>query len=101
VSEDCRFKTSFPRPFRPPNSLQALTLDVAQFILRTQHDPKIISQIGFALLPAFVTFPTEMQTRLLTFFEDGLMRGVLDSLQNTQGINAVVPSYLLEKGQSF
>jgi hypothetical protein len=36
----------------------------------------VISQVGFALLPAFVTFRTEMYPRLLLFFE-GILRGML------------------------
>src|ERR1700683_4740358 len=68
VSEDCRFKISSPSPSRPPNSLHAVVLAGAQFLIETQrHDPKIISQIAFALIPAFSTFPIEMQPRLLAF----------------------------------
>ncbi len=36
----------------------------------------VISQVGFALLPAFVTFKAEMYPRLLLFFE-GMLRGML------------------------
>jgi hypothetical protein len=36
----------------------------------------VISQVGFALLPAFVTFRAEMYPRLLLFFE-GMLRGML------------------------
>lgn len=36
----------------------------------------VISQVGFALLPAFVTFKAEMHPRLLLFFE-GMLRGML------------------------
>lgn len=86
VSEDCRFKISSPRPSRPPNALQAVVLDVAQFLIHTQrHDPKVISQIGFALIPAFSTFHVEMQPRLLAFFEEGIVRGALEDLNRSQG----------------
>ncbi|KAI0362213.1 hypothetical protein OH77DRAFT_1416438 [Trametes cingulata] len=86
ISEDCRFKISSPRPSRPPNSLQAVTLDVAQFLLHAhRHDPRVISQIGFALLPAFLTFSPEMHTRLLSFFDDGVLGNVLADLRNLQG----------------
>lgn len=86
VSEDCRFKISSPRPSRPPNALQAVVLDVAQFLIHTQrHDPKIISQIAYALLPAFATFHIEMQPRLLAFFDEGIIRDVLEDLSRTQG----------------
>ncbi|KAI0831397.1 hypothetical protein BC628DRAFT_1312212 [Trametes gibbosa] len=86
ITEDCRFKTSSPRPSRPPNSLQAITLDVAQFLLHAhRHDPRVISQIGFALLPAFLTFSPEMHTRLLSFFDDGVLGNILADLRSLQG----------------
>lgn len=89
VSEDCRFKISSPRPSRPPNALQAVVLDVAQFLIHTQrHDPKVISEIAFALIPAFSTFHVEMQPRLFAFFE-GIIRGVLEDLSRAQGIGSV------------
>ena len=91
VMEDCRFKISSPRPSRPPNALQTVVLDVAQFLLHSQrHDVKVVSQIGFALIPAFSTFPVEMQPRLLAFFEDGIIRGVLDDLKKAQGDNSAI-----------
>src|SRR5882762_4096442 len=97
VSEDCRFKISSPRPSRPPNALQAVVLDVAQFLINTQrHDPKIISEIAFALIPAFSTFHIEMQPRLLAFFEEGIIRGVLEDLGKTQG---AVPTGVSVKGE--
>lgn len=64
-----------------------MTLDVAQFLLHThRHDPKIVSQIGFAIIPALATFHPEMHIRLLTFFEDGVLRGVLEELRLIQGV---------------
>jgi hypothetical protein len=93
VSEDCRFKISSPRPSRPPNALQAVVLDVALFLIHTQrHDPKIISQIAFALIPAFSTFHIEMQPRLLAFFEEGIIRDVLEDLSRTQGAGQIEAS---------
>ncbi|KAH9856975.1 hypothetical protein C2E23DRAFT_892456 [Lenzites betulinus] len=90
ISEDCRFKTSSPRPSRPPNSLQAITLDVAQFLLHAhRHDPRVISQIGFALLPAFLTFSPEMHTRLLSFFDDGVLGNILADLRSLQGTRQI------------
>ncbi|KAF7338262.1 hypothetical protein MVEN_02051500 [Mycena venus] len=86
ILEDCRFQTHSPRPSRPPNSLQALILDVAQFLLHTHHhDPKVIAEIGLALIPAFSTFPPEMQGRLLAFFEDGVVRKLLEDLDRARG----------------
>ncbi|KAK0459777.1 uncharacterized protein EV420DRAFT_1620288 [Desarmillaria tabescens] len=78
---------AFPRPSRPPNALQALTLKVAQFLLHVhRRNPKVVSQIGFALIPAFYTFPPEMYARLLAFFEECIIRGILDDLREVQGL---------------
>lgn len=86
ITEDCRFKVASPRPSRPPNSLQFVVLDVARFLLHThRHDPRVISQIGFALLPAFLTFSPEMHTRLLGFFDDSVLGSLLADLRSLQG----------------
>ena len=86
IAEDCRFKIAAPRPSRPPNSLQFAVLDVAKFLLHThRHDPRVISQIGFTLLPAFTTFTPEMHTRLLAFFDDSVLGNLLADLRSFQG----------------
>ncbi|KAG6866937.1 hypothetical protein C0991_003853 [Blastosporella zonata] len=90
VLEDCRFQIASPRPSCPPNALQALILDVAQFLLHThRHDPNITSKIGFAMIPAFSTFRPEMHGRLLTFFETAVIRGVLEDLGQIQGVSDI------------
>jgi hypothetical protein len=102
VLEDCRYKISSPRPSRPPNALQALCLDIAQFLLHAhRHDPKIISRIGFAMIPAFSTFQPEMYIRLLTFFEEGVIRGVLRDLSQIQGIDYMPSLSQYEGGQLY
>ncbi|RDB21389.1 hypothetical protein Hypma_011626 [Hypsizygus marmoreus] len=93
VMEDCRYRIASPRPSRPPNALQALTLDIAQFLLYThRHDPNIITKIGFAVIPAFSTFQPEMHGRLITFFETSILRGMLEDLRQIQGVNDIVPT---------
>ncbi|KAG6850997.1 hypothetical protein H0H93_004484 [Arthromyces matolae] len=93
VLEDSRYQIAFPRPSCPPNALQALTLDVAQFLLHThRHDPHIVSKIGFAIIPAFTTFRREMHGRLLSFFENSVIRGVLEDLEQVQGVNEIRPN---------
>ncbi|KAG6879984.1 hypothetical protein C0992_008577 [Termitomyces sp. T32_za158] len=90
VLEDCRYQIASPRPSCPPNALQVLTLDVAQFLLHThRNDPIIISKIGFAMIPAFSTFRPEMHGRLMTFFETAVIRGILEDLEQIQGANRV------------
>lgn len=101
VMEDCRFQTRSPRPSRPPNSLQALILDVSQFLLHThRHDPKIVSEIGLAMIPAFSTFPPEMHTRLLAFFEDGVIRNILEELKRARGSSTNIDPVLVPHGAS-
>ncbi|PPR08077.1 hypothetical protein CVT24_010538 [Panaeolus cyanescens] len=84
VLEDCRYKILAPRPSRPPNALQSLTLSVAQFLIHHHgRDPQVISQISIAMIPAFYTFPESMYARLLTFFESsviGIITGNLEQL---------------------
>jgi hypothetical protein len=65
-------------------------LDVALFLIHTQrHDPKTISQIAFALIPAFSTFHVEMQPRLLAFFEEAIIRDVLEDISRIQGSSQI------------
>ncbi|KAF8654221.1 hypothetical protein AX16_003745 [Volvariella volvacea WC 439] len=89
VLEDCRYKVTSPRPTRPPNALQLLTLEIAQYLAYTQqHDPKILAEIGFAILPAFTTFPSDIHFRLLAFFESGIIRRAIESLGQLQGVES-------------
>ena len=77
VSEDCRYSLSPPRPSRPPNSLQAVSLDIALLLVHMHaKSDAVISQVGFALLPAFTTFKAGMYPRLILFFE-GILRDML------------------------
>ena len=86
VAEDCRFQVKAPRPSRPPNALQSVALDAAGYLLHmNRHNPKVVSQIAFALLPAFYTFRPEMHLKLLTFFDTMVMRPMLESLREAQG----------------
>jgi len=76
-----------------------VTLDVAQLLLQAQrHDPEVTSRIGFALIPAFTTFRPEMHTRLLTFFEQAIIRHLLGDLRHMQGLDEL-PSLVQTKGR--
>lgn len=93
ISNDCRYQVSVPRLKRPPNALQAITLDVAQFLLHAHwHSPKVISQIGFAVIQAFQTFRPAMHTRLLTFFDECVVGGILEQLGQVQGMPFLDPT---------
>ena len=86
VSEDCRFRIKVPRLAMPPNALQAAVLDVATLMAKMQaNEAKVLSALGFAMIPAFYTFGAEMQPRILAFFEDAILRGMLDDLRLMQG----------------
>ncbi|KDQ07904.1 hypothetical protein BOTBODRAFT_180257 [Botryobasidium botryosum FD-172 SS1] len=88
IISDCRFRTSSSRPFQPPNALQSVCLDVAQCFVSycsRKRDAKNLAEIGMAVLPAFGTFGRELHTKLLAFFEDGVLRGMLDDLARIQG----------------
>ncbi len=86
VSEDCRYRVGSPRPSRPSNTLQILILNVAQILAYThRHDPRVISEIAFAMIPAFYSFPRQMHPRLLHFFETSIVRIALQNLARLQG----------------
>ncbi|KAJ3845083.1 hypothetical protein F5878DRAFT_655339 [Lentinula raphanica] len=93
ISEDCRFQIASPSPSRPPYALQAITLEVAQFLLHTyRHTSEVVSQLVFAVIPAFSTFPREMHARLLAFFEECVARNALEELGSIQAIRDVAYS---------
>lgn len=63
-----------------------MVLDAAGYLLHmNRRDPKVVSQIGFALLPAFYSFRPEMHIKLLTFFDTMVVRPMLESLREAQG----------------
>jgi hypothetical protein len=57
----------------------------------------VISQVGFALLPAFVSFKAEMYPRLLLFFE-GIIRGMLHEEMRLRGLANVYTGGLSGQG---
>ncbi|KAG1803828.1 uncharacterized protein HD556DRAFT_1226659 [Suillus plorans] len=86
ILEDCRFQIFSPRPSKPPNALQSVCLDIAQFLAHIHsNEPSIISRIAFAVLPAFGTFRSEMHPRLLSFFDNVILRGVFEDLNRIRG----------------
>ncbi len=90
ILEDCRYQISSPKPSKPPNALQAVTLDVAQFLIFThKHEPRVLSEIGFAVLPSFQTFPPSMHIKLLAFFEERVLGWALYSLSRAQDVNVL------------
>lgn len=96
VTDDCRYRVAGPRPSRPQNTLQFLTLSVAQFIIHThRHSPQIISQIASAMIPAFYTFAPQMYIRLLGFFETSILRIsllALESIRARPSLEANIPT---------
>jgi hypothetical protein len=77
---------------RPTNALQVVTLDVAQLLLYTRrHDHRSVAQVGFAVLPAFQTFKPDLYTRLLSFFDEGVLAWMLHSLDQLTSTIAPPP----------
>ena len=63
-----------------------MVLDATGYLLHlNRRNPKVVSQIAFALLPAFYTFRPEMHIKLLAFFDTMVMRPMLESLREAQG----------------
>ncbi|KAG1756739.1 uncharacterized protein EDB91DRAFT_1332497 [Suillus paluster] len=86
ISEDCRFQISSPRPSKPPNALQSVCLDIAQFLAHVHcNEPSVTSRIAFAVIPAFGTFRSEMHPRLMSFFDNVILRGVFEDLTRIRG----------------
>jgi len=50
-----------------------------------RDEPKVLSQIAFALLPAFQTFRAEMIARLLAFFNEIIVGSTLQTLREIRG----------------
>ena len=85
VTLDCRYQIASPRPLRPPNALQAVTLDIAQYLIHAhQENPEVVSRIGFAMIYAFHTFKPSMHARLLAFFDESVLGGMLERLVRIQ-----------------
>ena len=87
IAEDCRYKVSSPRLTTPPYALQAICLDVALALLEAEPRPQTMATVGFAVLPAFDTFEVGLYPRLVAFFEDGLMRRMLERLAEVQAVS--------------
>ena len=86
IQEDCRFQIRFLKLTQPPNALQGLTLDIAQLLIYMyRSNSKVLYNIGMIMVPAFSTFPQSMHRRVLAFFEDGLLRSMLQNLRDIQG----------------
>ncbi|KAF8636667.1 hypothetical protein AX17_003473 [Amanita inopinata Kibby_2008] len=85
VQEDCRYKMAASRPLRPPHALHAICLDIAQFLIYAhRYQPHVISQIGRAMITSFSTYPKVMFGKLLKFFEECVITGLLQGLSTLQ-----------------
>lgn len=81
VQEDCRFRASRTRLNKPPYMLQLVTINIARLLASFNwHKPDVMAKIGIVMIPAFYSFPTTMHTLLLQFFEESILRTVLQSL---------------------
>jgi hypothetical protein len=75
IQDDSYFQINAFRPSRPPNSLQASLLRLAQYLVHKYGDSSSnLTQIGMAMLPAFYSFPPSIHDRLMLFFNSVLER---------------------------
>ncbi|CAJ0746089.1 13491_t:CDS:2 [Entrophospora sp. SA101] len=74
VHNDCRYKITSPRPTRPPNALQAITLDVARLLVnQNPYSPVWLYELGMTMLPGFNYFGDVLRSKLLIFYIDFLL----------------------------
>nr|CAG8533934.1 14864_t:CDS:10 [Entrophospora candida] len=74
VHNDCRYKITSPRPTRPPNALQAITLDVAHLLVnQNPYSPVWLYELGMTMLPGFNYFGDVLRSKLLIFYIDFLL----------------------------
>src|SRR5437763_10882701 len=66
VQNDCRYKVTSPRPFRPPNALQSIVLDVAHLLVnQNPYSPGWLYELGMAMIPGFNIFNDVLRAKLL------------------------------------
>lgn len=76
--EDCRYQFHSLKLDRPPNALQALTLNVAQIIaFMYKEDARILYELSLAMIPSFTSFPKSMHGLLISFFDGSILRSML------------------------
>ncbi|CAG8481558.1 14612_t:CDS:10 [Funneliformis caledonium] len=74
VQNDCRYKVITPRPFRPPNALQSIVLDIAHLLVdQNPYSPGWLYELGMAIIPGFNFFNDILRARLLIFYTDFLI----------------------------
>jgi hypothetical protein len=94
ISEDCRYTIIHPRLLAPRNALQAICLDVALAIVEAHPRPQTLAAVALAVTPAFYTFDPGLRPRLLAFFENGVLRRMLQELQRAQSASDILsPAY--------
>ncbi|KAG8829947.1 hypothetical protein FRC17_005741 [Serendipita sp. 399] len=85
VMEDCRYKISRIRLKCPPYALQGVVLEVSSILARLhRRKPEILSKLGFAILPAFSTFPPSLHERVLRFYEEDILKAMLPEYSRTR-----------------
>ena len=78
VHNDCRYKITSPRPTRPPNALQAVTLDVAHLLVnQNPYSPVWLYELGMTMLPGFNYFGDVLCSKLLIFYTDFLLENLI------------------------
>ncbi|CEP06942.1 hypothetical protein, partial, partial [Parasitella parasitica] len=74
VLNDSRFKTTNPKPSRPPFTMQTILVDIALLLVQIRDDTAGLYHIGTVFLPAFEAFSEgHMLGKLLSLFLDSLL----------------------------
>lgn len=74
VLNDCRYKSSSPKPSRPPYTLQSVIVDIAIVLVDLCDDPFYLYAVGITMLPGFDSFGDLMLLcKLLGFYMDKLI----------------------------
>lgn len=89
IANDCLHQVNHPRPGLPPNSLQAMVLELASFLLvAVVNNQEQTSQILRAVTAAFYSFPSSMVERLLAWFEGAVRVSLFELDKLRRGISA-------------
>lgn len=74
VLNDSRFKTTNPKPSRPPFTMQTILIDIALLLVQIRDDSTGLYHIGSVFLPAFEAFSNgNLLGKLLSLYLDNLL----------------------------
>lgn len=85
VLNDSRFKTTNPKPSRPPFTMQTILIDVALVLVQIRDDSIGLYHIGSVFLPAFESFSNgNLLGKLLSLYLDNLLPKLMKCKDETK-----------------